>query len=230
MSCRSPWTRTSRKNDMRYRNVIPAAFIDRPNRFIADVEIGGRRETVHVKNTGRCRELLLPGAEVFLADAENPERKTAWDLIAVRKSNGLLVNIDSQAPNAVAREWLETRGFDVIRPEYVYGQSRLDFMMERGGEKFLMEVKGCTLERDGIGYFPDAPTERGAKHLRELANAAGYTPVLLFVIQMDGIMEVRGNRETDPAFCEALEHAEKAGVKIRFLPCHVEPDSLTFAR
>jgi sugar fermentation stimulation protein A len=103
-------------------------------------------------------------------------------------------------------------------------------MMERGGEKFLMEVKGCTLERDGIGYFPDAPTERGAKHLRELANAAGYTPVLLFVIQMDGITEVRGNRETDPTFCEALEHAEKAGVKIRFLPCHVEPDSLTFAR
>ena len=196
MSCRSPWTRTSRKNDMRYRNVIPAAFIDRPNRFIAHVEIGGRRETVHVKNTGRCRELLLPGAEVFLAGAENPERKTAWDLIAVRKSGGLLVNIDSQA----------------------------------GDEKFLMEVKGCTLERDGIGYFPDAPTERGAKHLRELANAAGYTPVLLFVIQMDGIMEVRGNRETDPAFCEALEHAEKAGVKIRFLPCHVEPDSLTFAR
>ena len=118
---------------MRYRNVIPAAFIDRPNRFIAHVEIGGRRETVHVKNTGRCRELLLPGAEVFLAGAENPERKTAWDLIAVRKSGGLLVNIDSQAPNAVAREWLETRGFDVIRPEYVYGQSRLDFMMERGG-------------------------------------------------------------------------------------------------
>ena len=130
----------------------------------------------------------------------------------------------------MAREWLETRGFDVIRPEYVYGQSRLDFMMERGGEKFLMEVKGCTLERNGIGYFPDAPTERGAKHLRELANAAGYTPVLLFVIQMDGITEVRGNRETDPTFCEALEHAEKAGVKIRFLPCHVEPDSLTFAR
>lgn len=215
---------------MKYENVIPAVFIDRPNRFIARVEIGGRRETVHVKNTGRCRELLLPGAEVFLAGSENPERKTAWDLIAVRKSTGLLVNIDSQAPNAVAREWLETRNFDVIRPEYVYGQSRLDFMMERGDERFLMEVKGCTLDRNGIGYFPDAPTERGAKHLRELANAAEYTPVLLFVIQMDGITEVRGNRETDPAFCEALENAEKAGVSIRFLPCHVEPDSLTFAR
>ena len=213
---------------MRYRNVIPAAFTDRPNRFIAHVEIGGRRETVHVKNTGRCRELLLPGAEVWLSGSENPDRKTAWDLIAVRKTKGLLVNIDSQAPNAVAREWLETQNFDVIRPEYVYGQSRLDFMMERGNSRYLMEVKGCTLERDGIGYFPDAPTERGAKHLRELSNAAGYIPILLFVIQMDGITEVKGNRETDPAFCETLEEAEKAGVKVICLPCHVEPDSLSF--
>ena len=213
---------------MKYRNVIPAVFIDRPNRFTAHVNIEGRRETVHVKNTGRCRELLLPGAEVWLSGSENPARKTAWDLIAVRKSNGLLVNIDSQAPNAVAREWLETQHFDVIRPEYVYGQSRLDFMMERGNERFLMEVKGCTLERDGIGYFPDAPTERGAKHLRELAGAEGFQPILTFVIQMDGITEVRGNRETDPAFCEALENARKAGVKIIFLPCHVETDELTF--
>lgn len=213
---------------MKYRNVIPATFIDRPNRFIAHVDIDGRRETVHVKNTGRCRELLLPGAEVWLSGSDHPARKTAWDLIAVRKTNGLLVNIDSQAPNAVAREWLETRNFDMIRPEYVYSQSRLDFMMERGNERFLMEVKGCTLERDGIGYFPDAPTERGAKHLRELSNAAGYIPVLMFVIQMDGITEVRGNRDTDPAFCEALEKAEKAGVKILFLACHVEPDELSF--
>ena len=214
---------------MKYKNVVPAVFADRPNRFIAHVEIGGRRETVHVKNTGRCRELLLPGAEVFLAGAENPERKTAWDLIAVRKSNGLLVNIDSQAPNAVAREWLETQGFDVIRPEYVYGRSRLDFMMERGGERFLMEVKGCTLERNGIGYFPDAPTERGTKHLRELAKAVGFRPLLTFVIQMDGIGEVRGNRETDPAFCGALEEAKEAGVEVIFLPCHAEPDGLYFA-
>jgi len=213
--------------NMRYRDVIPAVFMDRPNRFIAHVDINGRRETVHVKNTGRCRELLLAGAEVWLSGAGNQERKTAWDLIAVRKSNGLLVNIDSQAPNVVAREWLETQGFDVIRPEYVYGQSRLDFMMERGKERFLMEVKGCTLERNGTGYFPDAPTERGVKHLRELASAEGYTPILLFVIQMDGITEVRGNRETDPAFCEALEDAKKAGVKILFLPCHVEPDELS---
>ena len=213
---------------MKYRNVIPAVFVDRPNRFTAHVNIEGRRETVHVKNTGRCRELLLPGAEVWLSGSDNPERKTAFDLIAVRKSNGLLVNIDSQAPNTVAREWLETQHFDVIRPEYVYGQSRLDFMMERGNERFLMEVKGCTLERDGTGYFPDAPTERGTKHLRELAGAKGYQPILTFVIQMDGITEVRGNRETDPAFCEALEKARKAGVKIIFLPCHVETDELTF--
>jgi sugar fermentation stimulation protein A len=214
---------------MKYRNVIPAVFTDRPNRFIAHVEIGGRAETAHVKNTGRCAELLLPGAEVWLAGSENPARKTAYDLIAVRKSNGLLVNIDSQAPNAVAREWLDTRGFDLVRPEFRYGKSRLDFMMERGKERFLMEVKGCTLERDGIGYFPDAPTERGAKHLRELAEADGFHPVLMFVIQMDGITEVRGNRETDPAFCEALEIAKKAGVNVVFLPCHVEPDELVFS-
>lgn len=214
---------------MKYSNVIPAVFIDRPNRFIAHAEIGGRTETVHVKNTGRCAELLLPGAEIWLAGSDNPARKTAWDLIAVRKSGGLLVNIDSQAPNAVAREWLDTRGFDLVRPEFRYGKSRLDFMMERGNERFLMEVKGCTLERDGIGYFPDAPTERGAKHLRELAEAVGYRPVLMFVIQMDGIYEVRGNRETDPAFCRALEDAEKAGVEIIFLPCRVKPDELAFA-
>ena len=213
---------------MKYRNVIPAVFTDRPNRFIAHVKIGGRAETVHVKNTGRCAELLLPGAEVWLAGSDNPARKTAYDLIAVRKSNGLLVNIDSQAPNAVAREWLDTRGFDLVRPEFRYGKSRLDFMMERGKERFLMEVKGCTLERDDIGYFPDAPTERGAKHLRELAEADGFRPVLLFVIQMDGITEVRGNRATDPAFCEALEAAKKAGVIVAFLPCHVEPDELVF--
>ena len=214
---------------MHYGKVSRAVFIDRPNRFIAHVEIDGRENTVHVKNTGRCRELLIPGAEVWLAGSDKPARKTAYDLIAVRKSNGLLVNIDSQAPNAVAREWLDAQGFDLIRPEFRYGQSRLDFMMERGDERFLMEVKGCTLERDGIGYFPDAPTLRGAKHLRELAKAEGYQAVLLFVIQMDGVTEVRGNRDTDPAFCQALEEAKEAGVKVIFLPCHVEPDRLSFA-
>ncbi len=213
---------------MKYRNVIPAVFLERMNRFAARVDLGGRAETVHVKNTGRCGELLLSGAEVWLSGAENPERKTAYDLIAVRKANGLIVNIDSQAPNAVAREWLDTQHFDLIRPEFTYGRSRLDFMMERGGLRFLMEVKGCTLERDGVGWFPDAPTERGAKHLRELAKAEGYQPILTFVIQMDGVTEVRGNRDTDPAFCAALEEAKTAGVKVIFLPCHAEPDELTF--
>ncbi len=213
---------------MRYSNVIPATFIDRPNRFIAHVAINGLVETVHVKNTGRCRELLLPGARVWLSGSANPARKTAYDLIAVEKSSGLLVNIDSQAPNTVAREWLDTRSFDLIRPEFRCGQSRLDFMMVRGDERFLMEVKGCTLEREGIGYFPDAPTARGTRHLQELANAVGYHPILLFVIQMDGVTEVRGNQETDPAFCRALSDAEKAGVQLICLPCHVEPDSLSF--
>ncbi len=213
---------------MKYRDVIPAVFLDRPNRFIAHVEMNGRTETVHVKNTGRCRELLIHGAEVWLSGTENPARKTAYDLIAVKKTDSLLVNIDSQAPNIVAREWLNAQDYDVIHPEYRYGQSRLDFMMERGDERFLMEVKGCTLERDGIGYFPDAPTQRGTKHLRELSKAVGYKPVLMFVIQMDGVTEVRGNQETDPSFCEALEDAEKAGVKVIFLPCHVEPDGLSF--
>ena len=214
---------------MNYNKITRAVFLDRPNRFIAHVEIDGYENTVHVKNTGRCKELLIPGAEVWLSGSDNPARKTAYDLIAVRKSNGLLVNIDSQAPNIVAREWLAAQDFDVIRPEFRYGQSRLDFMMERGDERFLMEVKGCTLERDGIGYFPDAPTERGTKHLRELASAVGFQSVLMFVIQMDGITEVRGNQETDPSFCRALENAKRTGVKVIFLPCHVEPDSLSFA-
>ena len=214
---------------MKYNRIKKAVFIERPNRFIAHVRLDGYENTVHVKNTGRCNELLIPGAEVWLSGSDNPARKTAYDLIAVRKSNGLLVNIDSQAPNVVAREWLDTQNFDVIRPEFQYGRSRLDFMMERGSERFLMEVKGCTLERNGIGYFPDASTQRGTKHLHELANTVGFQPVLMFVIQMDGVTEVRGNRETDPAFCNALEDAEKAGVKVIFLPCHVEADSLSFA-
>ena len=161
---------------MRYRNTVKGTFLDRPNRFIAHVLINGKSETVHVKNTGRCRELLLPGAEVWMEKSENPSRKTDYDLIAVRKGGSLLVNIDSQAPNKVVREWLETQSFTEIIPEYTYGNSRIDFYMEKGKDKYLLEVKGCTLEKDGIGYFPDALTERGVKHLRELARAAaeGY--------------------------------------------------------
>lgn len=214
---------------MKYENVSQAIFVDRPNRFIAHVEHNGRLETVHVKNTGRCRELLLPGAEVYLTAPGTPGRKTAYDLIAVRKNNGLLINIDSQAPNHAAGEWLDTKGFDEIIPEYHYGESRIDFYMRRGTARFLMEVKGCTLEVDGIGYFPDAPTERGVKHIHELIRAAaeGYHAILAFVIQMDGIVEVRPNIQTHAEFGRALHEAAAAGVQILFLPCHIEPDSLT---
>ncbi len=214
---------------MKYENVRRAVFLERLNRFIARAEIGGKEEKVHVKNTGRCRELLIPGSEIWLARSGNPARKTAYDLIAVRKGNGVLFNIDSQAANAAAFEWLQRQDWDEIRPEYTYGSSRLDFFMRRGEKKHLMEVKGCTLERDGIGYFPDAPTERGAKHLRELIRAAaeGYQASLAFVIQMNGVNEVRPNRETDPAFAETMEEAIRHGVRILFLTCHVEPDTLT---
>ena len=213
---------------MKYNNTCRGVFLARPNRFIARVEIGGLEETVHVKNTGRCRELLVPGAEVWLAKSDNPARKTKYDLIAVRKSSGVLFNIDSQAPNAAAGEWLTRQGFDRIIPEYPFGQSRIDFYMERGGEKYLLEVKGCTLEREGIGYFPDAPTERGTKHLKELAGAAaqGYHAAVAFVMQAEGMKLVLPNRETDPAFAAALEAAKQAGVQILYLPCRVEPDKL----
>ena len=156
---------------MKYRKVVKGKFIDRPNRFVAHVELEGRMETVHVKNTGRCREILLPGTEVILAEGENPNRKTKYDLVAAYKKDFGLINIDSQAPNLVVKEWLAKQDFDVVKPEYTYGESRIDFYMERGKERFLMEVKGCTLEIDGVGFFPDAPTERGVKHLRELAAA-----------------------------------------------------------
>lgn len=159
---------------MKYDKIVEAIFIERPNRFIARVKIDGAEEVelVHVKNTGRCRELLLPGAEVILEDCieKNPNRKTRYDLIAVKK-NGMWVNIDSQAPNKVVKEWLIKQGYDCIKPEYAFGNSRMDLYMEKGKQKYLMEVKGCTLEIDGVGYFPDAPTERGVKHLRELAAA-----------------------------------------------------------
>ncbi len=213
---------------MKYENIHKALFISRPNRFIAKVRMDDHEETVHVKNTGRCRELLIPGAEVWLTAPGTPGRKTVYDLVAVRKSNGLLINIDSQAPNKVAREWLETQGFDRIIPEYRYGDSRIDFCMLRQGQRFLMEVKGCTLEMDGIGYFPDAPTERGVKHLHELRHAAkeGDQAILMFVIQMDGVKEVRPNTETHPAFGIALEEAKAAGVRVLFLTCHVEPDGV----
>ena len=213
---------------MRYNKTAAARFISRPNRFIAQVDVNGRIETVHVKNTGRCKELLLPNARVILSEAENPARKTRYDLIAVEKAGLGLVNIDSQAPNKIMTEWLTGQDYDRIQPEYTYGKSRIDFYMERGEQKYLLEVKGCTLERGGIGYFPDAPTERGVKHIHELIRAKreGYWCGVAFVIQMPKVKEVRPNVETHPAFGVAWSEAVAAGVKIWFLGCEVTEDGL----
>ena len=213
---------------MKYKDICSAKFIDRPNRFIAHVELNGKAEVVHVKNTGRCRELLLSGVDVILSHSGNPSRKTTYDLIAVYKEGLGLVNIDSQAPNQVVKEWLKGQAFTLVRPEYGYGDSRIDFYMEKGNKLYLMEVKGCTLERDGIGYFPDAPTERGVKHLHELTKAVceGYQAYLTFVIQMEGVTKVLPNIETHPEFGEALQAAQEAGVKVVYLPCRVEEDGI----
>ena len=216
---------------MKYHAITEGRFLDRPNRFVAHVCIDSVTHTVHVKNTGRCKELLLPGAVVRLERSDNPNRKTQYDLVAVLKEGLGWVNIDSQAPNQVVKEWLETQRFDFIKPEYTYGNSRVDFYMERGDQKYLLEVKGCTLEIDGIGYFPDAPTVRGVKHLRELtqAQSAGYQCAVAFVIQMPGITEVRPNITTQPEFGAAWDDAVKAGVKILFLPCSIDRDTLSIS-
>lgn len=213
---------------MKYTNVILAQFHSRPNRFIAKVLVDGRLETVHVKNTGRCKELLIPEAKVILEESNSPNRKTRYDLISVYKDGLGWVNIDSQAPNKVVKEWLSKQDYTLIKQEYTYGASRIDFYMEKGGQKFLMEVKGCTLEIDGIGYFPDAPTERGVKHLRELTKAVqeGYQCCLAFVIQMEGIHEVRPNVSTHKEFGQALEEAKQAGVKVLCLGCKVTENTL----
>ena len=213
---------------MKYREIADGIFVDRPNRFIAHVGVNGAVETVHVKNTGRCRELLLPGTAVRLEVSDNLKRKTKYDLVTVHKQGLGWVNMDSQAPNKVVGEWLAKQGYDYIKPEFTYGKSRIDFYMEKGEQKYLMEVKGCTLEVDGIGYFPDAPTERGVKHLHELAQAqqAGYRCAVAFVIQMEGITEVRPNVRTQPEFGTALAEAKAAGVRVLFLLCRVGRDSL----
>lgn len=211
---------------MKYNTIISAKFIDRPNRFIAHVNVNGNIETVHVKNTGRCKELLIEGVTVILEESDNPSRKTRYDLVAVYKEGFGLINIDSQAPNKIALEWLNNQNYTYIKPEYKYGNSRIDFYMERGEQKFLMEVKGCTLEREGIGYFPDAPTERGVKHIYELIKAKeeGYNSILAFVIQMEGIEEVLPNVEMQPEFGVAIEDAKCAGVDIIFIKCRVFED------
>lgn len=217
---------------MQYKNIVHGKFKNRPNRFLAQVDMDGVTETVHVKNTGRCRELLLPDAEVVLELSDNTKRKTKYDLIAVRKERLGWVNIDSQAPNKVVREWLEKQDYTYIKPEYTYGDSRIDFYMEKGEEKYLMEVKGCTLEMEGVGYFPDAPTERGIKHLLELAQAVkmGYHCYAAFVIQMEGINEVRPNVAAHKEFGDALELAIKAGVQVLYLGCRVQEDALEIDR
>ena len=219
---------------MKYPVTATGRFIDRPNRFIAHVETGGGIETVHVKNTGRCRELLVPGADVMLAVSDNPSRRTKFDLVSVRKEGLGWVNIDSQAPNAVVKEWLEAEpqefpNITLLKPEYAFGNSRVDFYLECGERRILIEVKGCTLEIDGIGYFPDAPTERGVKHLHELAMAVkdGYECFIAFVIAMPRVAKVLPNRTMHPEFGEALDAAVKAGVKILCLPCDVSPNELS---
>jgi len=213
---------------MKYREIVEGIFIDRPNRFIAHVDIDGVINTVHVKNTGRCKELLLPKTPVRLEVSDNPNRKTLYDLVAVYKKNFGWINMDSQAPNKVVKEWLEKQDYDYIKPEYKYGDSRIDFYMKKEDQEYLMEVKGCTLEIDGIGYFPDAPTTRGVKHLRELIKAkkAGYECAVAFVIQMEGVKEVRPNIDTHPEFGVALQEAKEAGVKILYLTCKVGRDNL----
>lgn len=217
---------------MKYRNIIHGKFASRPNRFIARVWVEGKLETVHVKNTGRCKELLLPDSDVILEVSDNPDRKTKYDLIGVYKEKIGWVNIDSQAPNKVVKEWLEQQDYTLVKPEYTYRDSRIDFYMEKGEQKFLMEVKGCTLEIDGIGYFPDAPTERGVKHLRELTKAVkdGYQCYVAFVVQMEGINEVRANEATHKEFGQALEEAKAAGVKVLCLGCKVTEDTLEVDR
>ena len=218
---------------MQYQTVVPGRFLSRPNRFVAQVEAEGAVRTVHVKNTGRCRELLVPGAAVYLEKSANPKRKTAYDLIAVQKG-GLLVNMDAQAPNRVFAEWLTPRLPEgaVLRREYSYGASRLDFCVESARGLFLIEVKGVTLEEGGAARFPDAPTERGVKHIRELQKAteAGLGAALFFVVQMEGMKSVAPNDGTHPAFGAALREAAAHGVRVCAYDCAVTPGSLAIRR
>lgn len=217
---------------MKYNNITEARFINRPNRFIAYVELNGKTEKVHVKNTGRCRELLQPGVIVYLVKSGSPARSTAYDLVAVKKGNRL-INIDSQAPNKAVEEWLRLRGcfpdLKLLRPETVYGKSRFDFYLETETEKVFMEVKGVTLENEGIVRFPDAPSERAVKHLEELvlAKNAGYRAIVMFVIQMENVDRFEPAGDIHPEFEEALCRAVRAGVEVFAYDCRVEPDGMT---
>lgn len=222
---------------MKYNHIVIGKFIARPNRFIAYVEVDGKQETVHVKNTGRCKELLVPSATVYLEMSDNPQRKTLYDLVAVEKVDGhtgssRLINMDSQAPNKVVEEWLKQKTFfpDLVcvRPEKKYGNSRLDFYVETKQEKVFIEVKGVTLENDGVVRFPDAPSERAVKHVEELiaAKRDGYRVIVLFVIQMEGVQYFTPNVDTHKEFAEALVRASEAGVEILAFDCKVQPDEL----
>lgn len=221
---------------MIYETVVPARFLSRPNRFIAEVSLEGTAQFVHVKNTGRCRELLRPGSTVYLSPGTNPDRKTKYDLFAVEKERHplppLLIHMDSQMPNHLAAEWLPTCGLfsseAIFRREVTYGASRFDFYIEDGDRRCFLEVKGVTLEHGGVAKFPDAPTLRGVKHLRELiaARQEGYEAYVLFVIQMKGVHCLRPNDETHPAFGEALREAAAAGVRILARDCLVTESSI----
>lgn len=220
---------------MRYTNIHKGTFISRPNRFIANVMIDGREEVCHVKNTGRCRELLVEGCTVWLEHSDSESRKTAFDLVAVEKGHRL-INMDSQAPNKAVVEWLREQkpfgeGFSVY-PERKYGNSRFDFYMESQDRKIFMEVKGCTLEKDGVVLFPDAPTLRGVKHIRELSRCLdeGYEAYIMILVQMSDVKYFTPNYDTHPEFGEALEKAAQKGVKILCYDCDVTPDSMTVGK
>ena len=224
---------------MEYRAIQEGIFRERPNRFVAHVEIAGQLEVCHVKNTGRCRELLVPGARVYLERSDDPARKTRYDLVAVEKARfqgPLLINMDAQAPNKVFREWALSGGFrgalSLLRPERVYGDSRFDFYWEAGGEKGFVEVKGVTLEENGVACFPDAPTLRGVKHLEGLiaARAAGFQAAVCFVIQMEGMTCMKPNDITHPEFGAALRRAARAGVEVLAMDCSVTRTSLRLRR
>ena len=220
---------------MKYERIEIGRFIERPNRFIAYVEIAGKKETVHVKNTGRCAELLTPNASVYVQRAENPDRKTQWDLIGVKKGKRM-INMDSQIPNKVVEEWIKQGNLFpdaiVIRPEKTYRKSRFDLYVEEGDRKIFVEVKGVTLEENGIVKFPDAPTERGIKHIEELCEATkeGYEAYIFFVIQMKGVRYFTPNMETQPAFGEALKRAKEQGVHVLAYDCKVGKDSIEIGK
>lgn len=221
---------------MKYNRVVPGIFQKRPNRFIANVCIHGKEEVCHVKNTGRCKELLVPGCTVYCAVSDNPNRKTKFDLIAVEKkveSSTLLINMDSQAPNAAVKEWLASGAspfgqIDLLKPECRHGNSRFDFYLECNKRKIFIEVKGVTLEDDGVVLFPDAPTERGVKHVHELiqCHGEGYETYILFVVQMERARYFTPNRKTHPQFADALYEAKQADVELLAYMCTVSPDEM----